>query len=63
MRAHFGHGFGAGAGLVLLLGTLLLIGARGSRRRVRIRRSVDRGLLGDPAPPADYLDLCRLAGL
>jgi hypothetical protein len=53
----FAEGLGAGVGLVLLA-TFLLLAARGSR--VRVRRS---RLLQDPPPPANYLDLCRAAGL
>ena len=54
----FAEGLGAGFGLALLVSLLLLLAARGSR--VRVRRS---RILQDPAPPANYLDLCRAAGL
>jgi hypothetical protein len=54
----FAEGVGAGLGFALLMGFLLLFAARGSR--VRVRRS---RLLQDPTPPANYLDLCRAAGL
>jgi hypothetical protein len=61
--SHFAEGLGTGAGLFLLLAAIFLLGARSSRHRLRIRRGVDRVLFGDPAPRADYLDLCRAAGL
>ena len=54
----FAEGVGAGFGFALLVSLLLLLAVRGSR--VRVRRSA---LLQDPAPPANYLDLCRAAGL
>jgi len=54
----FAEGLGAGFGLAFLATLLLLLAARASR--VRIRRS---RLFRDPAPPANYLDLCRAAGL
>ncbi|HEY6147052.1 MAG TPA: hypothetical protein VIZ69_05115 [Thermoanaerobaculia bacterium] len=54
----FAEGLGAGVGLALLVSLLFLLAARGSR--VRVRRS---RLLQDPPPPANYLDLCRAAGL
>jgi hypothetical protein len=62
----FTEGLGAGAGAVLIIGALLLL-ARGrtsasSMRRFggvgRSRRSAIAG-----APPANYLDVCRAAGL
>ena len=56
----FAEGVGAGLGFALLMSFLLLLAARGSRARVLVRRS---RLLQDPAPPANYLDLCRAAGL
>ena len=54
----FAEGVGTGFGIALLVSFLFLLAARGSR--VRVRRS---RLLQDPAPPANYLDLCRAAGL
>lgn len=62
-RLIFAEGLGTGIGVTLLTLCVLLLAARGSRLRSRIRQSIDRGALGDPAPPANYLDLCRAAGL
>ena len=62
----FAEGVGAGAGVVLILGALLLL-TRARVVAVAARRIDDASRFGRSPltgrPPANYLDLCRAAGL
>ena len=63
----FAQGLGAGAGLILMLATILLL-SRGRRSVTAVlRRMDDASRMGRSPwtgePPPNYLDLCRAAGL
>jgi hypothetical protein len=62
----FTEGLGAGAGAVLIIAALLLL-ARGRSSAVSTRRLGGFGRFRRSAiaaaPPANYLDVCRAAGL
>jgi len=62
----FTEGLGAGAGAVLVIGALLLL-ARGRSSAMSMRRFGGYGRSRrswiSGSPPANYLDLCRAAGL
>ncbi|MEO8191514.1 MAG: hypothetical protein ABI682_14325 [Acidobacteriota bacterium] len=65
--SRFAQGLGAGAGLILMLATILLL-PRGRRSlRAVLRRMDDASRTGRSPwtgePPPNYLDLCRAAGL
>lgn len=62
----FAEGLGAGAGVILILGALLLLTrarvvATAARRFEEASRSGRSPWTG--RPPSNYLDLCRAAGL
>ena len=62
----FAEGVGAGAGVVLILGALLLatrarVVTTAARRFDEASRAGRSPLTG--RPPANYLDVCRAAGL
>lgn len=65
--AAFAEGVGAGVGLILILAAILLLSRNRWALTAALRRMDDAAQSGRSPwtgePPANYLDMCRSAGL